>query len=269
MKHIFLNLKRFDVPSDLGGVNRIGEKDEWAKSIINDLDACNEFDFTFYFPESSIIPAVKEAKYIKIGCQGVYHKDVETGKNFGAFTTYRTAKSMACLGVKSALIGHCEERNGKNELLTLGGGKGDVNEILNQEIQCAIKAGLNVLYCIGEKAEEQDRKYEVLRHQIEVGLKEVDLSKICIAYEPVWAIGPGKTPPGKDYIEDIVNFVKSIVDVPVVYGGGLKVENAEMLASIEKLDGGLIALTKFGADFGFTTKDFKEIVKTYQKGLKQ
>ena len=127
---------------------------------------------------------------------------------------------------------------------------------------------MNVLYCIGEKLEEQGDKYNVLKNQIEAGLKDVSLSKVTIAYEPVWAIGPGRTPPDKDYIEDIVKFIKSVKDVRVVYGGGLKIDNAKMLASIKELDGGLIALTRFGADFGFYLDDFKKIVETYKEGLK-
>ena len=83
----------------------------------------------------------------------------------------------------------------------------------------------------------------------------------------MWAIGPGKTPPGEDYIRDIARHIKSIVDCKVVYGGGLKKENAKMIASIEELDGGLVALTRFGKDFGFYLNDFEEIVETYKKGL--
>ena len=127
---------------------------------------------------------------------------------------------------------------------------------------------MNVLYCIGERDFEQSKKYDVLKEQLLVGLDGVDLSKITIAYEPVWAIGPGKIPPDRDYILDIVKFIKSILAVPVVYGGGLKKDNAKMLASIEELDGGLIALTRFGNDFGFYLDDFEEIVKTYMEGLK-
>ena len=123
--------------------------------------------------------------------------------------------------------------------------------------------------CLYGHAEEQDHKYDVLKHQLLVGLEGIDLSKVTIAYEPVWAIGPGKVPPGREYIEDIARFIKSVVNCPVVYGGGLKIENAEMIASIPEVDGGLIALTKFGADFGFTLEDFEKIVLTYEKGLKK
>lgn len=67
-----------------------------------------------------------------------------------------------------------------------------------------------------------------------------------IAYEPIWSIGPGKTPAGKEYITKIAKFVKEKTNgMDIVYGGGLKQDNAEMLASIDEIDGGLIALTRF------------------------
>lgn len=90
-----------------------------------------------------------------------------------------------------------------------------------------------------------------------------------IGYEPIWAIGPGKTPPGKEYISFVSNFIKDTVknefdfEPTVVYGGGLKVENAGMLAQIDTIDGGLIALTKFTAEIGFSVKGLSEIINQY------
>lgn len=269
MKNIYLNLKRFDILPSYFGKNEIGEKERYGSLIVKGIEEMNlDIPVTIFFQEVNLLPGLREAKTVNIGCQGVHYSDTSEGGNFGAFTTFRTANSMVGIGVKSTIIGHCEERNHLNRLFSLGGGQGDINEILNEEVKCATKAGMKVLYCIGEKDVELDRKYDVLRNQLLVGLKDVDLSQITIAYEPVWAIGPGKTPPNKEYIEDIVRFIKSVVNCEVVYGGGLKKENAEMLASIPELDGGLIALTRFGKDFGFRLEDFEEIVTTYKGGLK-
>lgn len=269
MKKIYLNLKRFDVPKIFDGISKFEKNESYGSIIgsgIENMDLA--LPVTIFFQESNLLDAIRVTSKVKIGCQGVHYEDVEKGKNFGALTTFRSAKAMASIGVKATIIGHCEERKHLTYLLSLGGDNGDINKILNEEVKRAIEAGLDVLYCIGEKDVEQDRKYEVLKHQIEEGLKGVDLSKVTIAYEPVWAIGPGKVPPSKEYIEDIAKYIKSIVNLEVVYGGGLKMENAKMIASINEVDGGLIALTKFGADFGFTLEDFEEIVKTYQEGLK-
>ena len=104
----------------------------------------------------------------------------------------------------------------------------------------------------------------MLGEQLRVGLEGVDISKVVIVYEPVWSIGPGKTPAGKDYITMIARFVKERTDgLDVVYGGGLKVDNAEMLASIDEIDGGLIALTRFQGEIGFYPDEYLEIIKTY------
>ena len=121
-----------------------------------------------------------------------------------------------------------------------------------------------MLYCIGEKSEEQDRWQEVLGEQLSTGLNGVDTSRVVVAYEPIWSIGPGKTPAGKDYITKIARFVKEHTGgLDVVYGGGLKVDNAEMLASIPEIDGGLIALTRFQGEIGFYPEEYLEIIKTY------
>lgn len=269
MKKIYLNLKRFDIPRELGGINDMGASPVWAKSIVSATETFRNLDCTVFFPEAHIFPALEAAKKTKIGCQSVHFEDVERGRNFGAFTTFRTAKAMQALGVKAAIIGHCEERKGLQALLDLGGSQGDVNEILNRKIKKAVEAGLEVLYCVGEKSEEQERRFEVLRRQLEFGLKDVDLTRITVAYEPVWAIGVGKTPPGREYTSEIAAFIKRIFPVPVVYGGGLKEENAAMIASIPDLDGGLIALTRFGADFGFYIDDYRRIVQTYKEAINE
>ena len=139
-----------------------------------------------------------------------------------------------------------------------------VNRLLNQEVLMAQAAGLNVLYCIGEKSEEQDRWQEVLGEQLEVGLKDADRSKVVIAYEPVWSIGPGKTPADKPYIQKIAKFVREVTGgLDVVYGGGLKADNAEMLASIPEIAGGLIALTRFTGEIGFYPEEYLEIIRLY------
>ncbi len=171
------------------------------------------------------------------------------------------------MGCQFTIIGHCEERRDKLGIM-IEGGVADtdaVNRLLNKEVKCAIDAGLKVLYCIGEADEGADWQL-VLRKQLNIGLQGVDLTKVAIAYEPVWAIGPGKTPPSKEYIQMIARFVKEETDgLPVVYGGGLKSDNANMLASIPEIDGGLIALTRFSGEIGFYPDEYFEIIKTYMK----
>ena len=141
---------------------------------------------------------------------------------------------------------------------------GAVNRLLNQEIKCAQASGLTVLYCIGETSEEQPQWEAVLGEQLDIGLEGVDRSRVVIGYEPVWSIGPGKTPADRDYITRIARFVKERSGgMDVVYGGGLKADNAAMLASIDEIDGGLIALTRFQGEIGFYPEEYLEIIRLY------
>lgn len=278
MKHIYLNLKRFDVPTEFGGVNRIAPVTEWASYIVKNTQEAlkkynpEEVEFGMYFPELHVLNAVAaktENSPVKVGCQGIYRMDTAVGGNFGAFTTNRSASSMVVAGCETVIIGHCEERNDKAGILAEAGvtDTDAVNRILNQEIKCALERGMSVLYCIGEKSEEQENWEEVLGKQLQIGLKDVDTSKVVIAYEPIWSIGPGKTPADKEYITKIARFVKEKTGgMDIVYGGGLKQENAAMLASIEEIDGGLIALTRFQGEIGYYPEEYLEIIQLYMEG---
>lgn len=275
MKHIYLNLKRFDVPTELGGVNRLAPVARWGQTIVESTQealkkyAPEEVEFVQYLPEAHLLSAVgalSENSPVQLGSQGVYRADTAVGGNFGAFTTNRPASIVKAMGCTSALIGHCEERNDKKGILAEAGvtDAGAVNRLLNQEIRCAQEAGLSVLYCIGETGEEQPQWEEVLGKQLSEGLDGVDKSRIVIAYEPVWSIGPGKTPADKPYIQKIARFVKECTGgMDVVYGGGLKADNAAMLASVPEIDGGLIALTRFTGEIGFYPEEYLEIIRLY------
>lgn len=275
MKHIYLNLKRFDVPAELGGVNRIAEMKEWGKYIVENTQeelkkySPEEVEFAMFFPEIHLFSACQaktENSPVQIGCQGVFRDDIAPGKNFGAFTTGRPAAAMKAAGCETVIIGHCEERNNLAGILAEAGvvNTKAVNTILNKEIKSAVDRGMKVLYCIGEKSEELEQWQEVLGEQLELGLKDVDKSMVTIAYEPVWSIGPGKTPAGKEYITKIARFVKEKTDgMDIVYGGGLKQDNAAMLASIPEIDGGLIALTRFQGEIGYYPEEYLEIISLY------
>ena len=275
MKHLYLNLKRFDVPVEYGGVNRIAPVADWGKYIVEHTQEGlkhydpAEVEFVQYFPEAHILGAVAaqcENSPVQVGSQSVYRMNTAVGGNFGAFTTNRPAHAAAALGCGWVLIGHCEERNDKAGILAEAGvtDTAAVNRLLNQEVKAAQAAGLKVLYCIGEKSEEQEAWQQVLGDQLAIGLDGTDKSRVVIAYEPIWSIGPGKTPADKPYIEKIARFVKERTGgLDVVYGGGLKADNAAMLASIADIDGGLIALTRFSGEIGFYPEEYLEIIRLY------
>lgn len=307
MKEIFVNLKRFEVPQSLGGICPVDNPKKWIEWVVDEsvkygLGKLPEIRITYLLPEALIINALDklasypadEVQNLQIGCQGVFREDVTPGGNFGAFTTNLPAAAARNLGCTWAIIGHSEERRDKlgiierydptyNDTETARtNAMQALNSIINEEVICALRAGLNVLLCVGETAAERgDRSFAeqkprieaVLKSQLEMGLQGIGgktgANKIVIGYEPVWAIGPGKTPPGKEYISFVSATIKAIVkekfnfDPVVVYGGGLKEENAGMIAGIETIGGGLVALTRFSGDIGFDPEGLRNIIAKY------
>ena len=126
MKHIYLNLKRFDIPTEAGGVNRIASPAEWGPYIVSHTqDQLAAYDpkdveFAMFFPEAHLIGAVSARKAdsaLKIGPQSVLGQDTALGGNFGAFTSNRTGNAMKAIGCDAVLIGHCEERRDKLSII--------------------------------------------------------------------------------------------------------------------------------------------------------
>lgn len=307
MSRIFVNLKRFDVPRHLGGICPKDDPKDWIeetirKSIELGLGSTTDSQVVYFLPESLILPAIhalqvfpeSERRNLRIGCQGVFRDDIAPGGNFGAFTSNLPATAAKNMGATWCMIGHSEERKDKLGILAAyepaieTGGEsraralGVVNELTNAEALRAVQAGLNVLFCLGETEEERGegpfeiqkpRVEKALRSQVEVGLAGLDAylenCAVAIGYEPIWAIGPGKTPPGAEYVDFVASFIKNTTQSvhgfvpPVVYGGGLKKENAAMMGEIGSLSGGLVALTKFTQPVGFDVGEFKTIVDTY------
>jgi triosephosphate isomerase len=313
MIDMFVNLKRFDVPLSMGGICSFEDPVQWAQWVVDEsarigLGHIPDVRICVFFPEA-LLPAVvaKAATYgkdelgnVAIGSQGVFRADVGPGGNFGAFTTNLPAAAARNLGCTWAIIGHSEERADQFEIVTLYDpninsdpaswetANRALHTILNRETMCAFERGLNVLFCVGETAEErgegpfevqQPRIREVLDQQLSVGLAGAGQYlraglELVIAYEPRWAIGPGKTPPGPDYVEFVSNHIKvtarnTICTVPkVLYGGGLKRENAAAIAGVTTVDGGLVALTKFTQPVAFDPEEFKVIIEMYLSGNK-
>ena len=313
MGNIFVNLKRFDIPRALGGVCPQDQPTVWMESVIDEsvrlgLGERSDLRVTFFVPEGLISTAVstlgrynmERTRGLAIGSQGVFREDVQIGGNFGAFTTNLTACAAKNLGCSWSMIGHSEERKDKLGLLSAYDPSIDqdpdryekaasvVDSMINQEVLRALESGLDVLLCIGETADERGdgdfshqkpRIESVIQSQLVRGLaycKEyLKSSQIVIGYEPIWAIGPGKTPPGEDYIRFVSQFIRDItmrefgIVLDVVYGGGLKTENAAMIGNISSIAGGLVALTSFTGEIGFSPKGLGEIIDQYAKSDKE
>jgi triosephosphate isomerase len=135
---------------------------------------------------------------------------------------------LAAVGVTGAIVGHSERRQHF----------GETDETVGLRARHALDSGLRVIACVGELEEERERgeTEDVIRRQVAV----LDAhERLVIAYEPVWAIGTGKTAT-PDLAQEAHEFIKSLLDVPVLYGGSVKPDNAEELLRQPDVDGALV-----------------------------
>jgi len=146
----------------------------------------------------------------------------------GAFTGEVSTKILLELGVQGAIVGHSERRQYF----------GETDETVGMRTEHALEAGLRVIACVGESEQERERgeTQDVLRRQVGVLSAHENL---VVAYEPVWAIGTGKTAT-PEIAQEAHAFIKSLLDVPVLYGGSVKPENAEPLLAQGHVDGALV-----------------------------
>ena len=158
----------------------------------------------------------------------------------GAYTGETSAKMLASVGVEFCLIGHSERRSIF----------GEDNDTINKKLNRALNNGLIPLLCIGETLDEYNQKStkRVLGRQLREGLKGIkSISKLIIAYEPVWAIGTGKVASIND-IRTNIEYIKQTIrkiygenaKVPVLYGGSVKSSNAKEIFEIKCVDGALV-----------------------------
>ena len=146
----------------------------------------------------------------------------------GAFTGEVSAQMLRELGVYGAIVGHSERR----QLF------GETDEGVARRTRAALDAGLSVIACVGETEAEREagETKDVLRRQ--VGVLEAE-DNLVVAYEPVWAIGTGKTAT-PEIAQEAHGFIKGLLDVPVLYGGSVKPDNAAELLAQPDVDGALV-----------------------------
>ena len=197
---------------------------EYAQIL--DANLSSNDDVTVFPPFSALDLA---AHKFKLGAQNFY--PCESGAHTGEI-----GKAMLDeFGVKSVLIGHSERR----EL-------GESEELLRAKFDFAVKAGWQIVYCIGENlsVNEAGRTKEFLAGQ----LKNIDLGyeRLLIAYEPIWAIGTGKSA-SAEQIEEILNFICEQTSAPLLYGGSVNAANIGGIAGIKNCDGVLVGTASWDA----------------------
>ena len=179
----------------------------------------------------------------------------------GAFTGEISPEMLTSTGVEYVIIGHSERRSIF----------GEDNELLNKKTKLALSSGLKPIFCCGELLEEREagKLFDVIREQLKVGLTDLsleDISKVIVAYEPVWAIGTGVVA-SPDQAQEMHKFIRGLLvdlfnaqvadDMTILYGGSCKPSNAAELFANPDVDGGLIGGAALKAE------DFIAIANAY------
>ena len=224
----------------------ISELEQLVKESKAEIILCVPYIDLFY----ALLTA--QGSNIKIGAQNMYFEES------GAYTGEVSGKMLKSIGVEYVIIGHSERRSIF----------GETDEMVNKKIKSALVNGLKPIVCVGETLEQRESGIatEIITKQTEKaldGLTDEQVSNIIIAYEPVWAIGTGKTATKED-ANDSIKAIRTKVEqkygkdisgnMIIQYGGSMKPSNAKELLEMSDIDGGLIGGASLNA------KDFAEIV---------
>ena len=213
----------------------IEETEEFIGSFLPMVKDVKDVDILLGVPYTSLSRASGLLKNTNIilGAQNIYYEEK------GAYTGEISAGMLLSAGCSCVIIGHSERRQYFNE----------TDEIVNKKIKLARKNGLDVILCIGETLDEREQgiTFDILGRQLTGSLNGVELNGITIAYEPVWAIGTGRTatPEQADEVhthirEWLRKYGDGADDVRILYGGSVKPDNTESLMSKPDVDGALV-----------------------------
>ena len=209
------------------------------KGISSIAPARNKYQRTLIFPSNIYIQSLLKENNgaIEIGAQN-FHFETK-----GAFTGEVSASQLKALGCSWVLVGHSERRVLFNEGAS----------ILSKKINAALESNLQIIYCCGESSSEREegKHFDKVRDQIAIlkSLTNESMQNISIAYEPVWAIGTGRTA-SRAQAAEMHNFIRAELEaifgytisgsISLLYGGSCSEENAKELFSCKNIDGGLI-----------------------------
>ena len=221
-------------------INFIQELAPLVKDTKNEVILCVPYIDLFY----ALLHV--QGTNIKIGAQNMHWEEK------GAYTGEVSAPMLKSIGVEYVIIGHSERRQYFNE----------TDETVNKKIKAAFANGLKPIVCVGETLEQREngQTEQIVTSQVEKafeGIPASELEKIIVAYEPIWAIGTGKTATKEDANSTIMQIRKKIAEmygqneangVIIQYGGSVKSANAKELFEMSDIDGGLVGGASLKAD---------------------
>ena len=235
-----------------------GEGIALAKEVVSKVDASSPITVilgTPYIHLNAIAPIAREKSNVFLAAQNC-HTDLK-----GAFTGEISAAMIQSVGADYVILGHSERRKYF----------GETDATVAEKINRALESGIKPIVCIGEELDKREsgEQEAVVKSQIEGGmfhLNEDSFSKIVIAYEPVWAIGTGKTA-SPEQAQEMHQFIRSTIhakygasiadDLTILYGGSCKPHNSKELFSQPDVDGGLIGGASLKSD------DFLSIINSF------
>jgi triosephosphate isomerase len=219
-----------------------------VSEIINGLGKDTKADVIVCPPFTSLseVSSLLKGTQIKLGAQNMYYEES------GAYTGEVSADMLMSVGCEYVILGHSERRVIFNEL----------DGLINKKIKAALAKGLKPIFCIGELLEQRENNetIQVVSQQVEKGLEGVSaeqMKNVIIAYEPVWAIGTGKTATPQQ-AQEVHSFIRELVakkfsasvgeNLIIQYGGSVKPDNAGELLSQKDIDGALVGGACLKAD---------------------
>ena len=224
------------------------EAAETARQLVERVAGVTDVDIMIAPTYTALVPVfeVIQNSPIGLGAQNLFWE------NEGAYTGEISAPMLKAVGCEYGIIGHSERRQYF----------GESDETVNKKIQAAIQVGLKPVFCVGEteKERESEQTLSVLDKQVKKGLEGLvsgQLDTLIIAYEPVWAIGTGKTA-SDDQAQEVHQLIRSLVkknfgnalsdSIRILYGGSVKPDNIAGLMSMPDIDGALVGGASLGAE---------------------
>ncbi len=218
----------------------VDEAVEFVKRLTEKIDTLEDREVVIAPPFTALYPLkdLVSPSWLSLSAQNCFWEEK------GAYTGEISPVMLKDVGCSYTIVGHSERRQYF----------GEKNEDINKKLKALIKVGIRPIFCVGERLEEREagKTFEVIKSQIDGGLDgldSVDVAKVVIAYEPVWAIGTGKTA-SPQQAQEVHAFIrehlamltnKSVAnEIRILYGGSVKPNNVDSLMSENDIDGALV-----------------------------
>lgn len=229
-------MKRYCIAANWKMNKTISETRDFLRAFLPLVKDIKDRDVVISPPFTALSAAADALKGsgVKLSAQDIFWEEK------GAFTGEVSPAMLLDAGCSHVIIGHSERRQYFSE--------DDVT--VNRKVKAARKAGLEVIFCVGESLEEREAggTFDIIKRQVETGLAEVGPENLVVAYEPIWAIGTGRTATAEQ-AQEVHAFVKKVLgtlygnkaeSLRIIYGGSVTTENVDNLMACEDVSGALV-----------------------------